>query len=132
MRGELDLLKIKPPDAEKLKEFFSNSSRELNYLGRILEDLLTLARVEAGAASLVIESVRLDEILIELTAAQKTTQLNLFGENFEVPGDAVLLTSLFKICSIMRLSLQPPEPLWKLSCASNRRGSPFGLKTAGK
>ncbi|MDR3606361.1 MAG: ATP-binding protein [Oligoflexia bacterium] len=96
LRGELDLLKGRTPDAGELQAFYQNSSHELDYLGRILENLLTLARIDAGAASLVMKPVRLDELLIELAAREKRLSLNLFGENFETQGDSDLLRSLFK------------------------------------
>jgi signal transduction histidine kinase len=130
LRGELDLLKIQSPSPEKLKEFFSTSASELNYLGRILEDLLTLARVEAGAASLVIETVRLDEILIELVATRPLVQINLFGENFEVKGDAVLLTSLFK--NLIDNALKFSEPGTKVEVILKNEGDRVSVRVSNQ
>jgi signal transduction histidine kinase len=112
MRGELDLLKRRDPSAPdtvtEMREFMTSASQELDHLSRMVEDLLILARVDAGEAALGIRAVRLDEIALEavsrLERFAKAKGVNVrfdlnteHGEpEFEVRGDHDLLASMLQ------------------------------------
>ena len=111
LRGELDVLRSRERSPEDIQEFLASASNELNHLSRMVEDLLLLARVEIGASSLSIQSVRLDELLLdaisrlEFLAKNKnitirfnmnTSSAEAQENDFAVQGDADLLQSLFR------------------------------------
>jgi hypothetical protein len=100
LRGELDVLKSRARSPEEIAEFLESASQETEYLSRMVEDLLLLARVDAGNASLSVQDVRLDEIALEATsrlepfarARGARLRLNLApGSAFETRGDPELL-----------------------------------------
>jgi signal transduction histidine kinase len=107
LRGELDLLRKRESTREENEAFFASASQELEYLSRMVEDLLLLARVDAGEAALTVGAVRMDEVALEATSRLKplaqrrgvTIRFNLdtvHGDNFEVRGDSDLLRSLLQ------------------------------------
>lgn len=107
LRGELDVLRQKSGrTAADVEEFLGSATQELEFLSRLVEELLLLARVEAGAGSLTLEPCRLDEVALEVTskmqrvANQKEVRLKLdlhqdqaHAPDFEVQGDSDLLQS---------------------------------------
>lgn len=110
IKGELDIFKSKPRNSEEITEFIESASQELDHLSRVVEDLLLLARVDAGAGSLSIKSVRIDEIALEaisrleFIAKKKNLKLrfNLLpsatghDDAFAIQGDQDLLRSMIK------------------------------------
>lgn len=108
LRGELDVFKGKARTPAETDIFLSSASQELLHLTRLLDDLLILAQVDAGAGTLSIRDVRLDEILLEAVARlelfAKRRGINIrfdlesnSAENaFVVKGDADLLQSMFR------------------------------------
>lgn len=111
LRGELDVLRSRARSEAEVQEFLQSASQELNHLSRTVEDLLLLARVEMGTSSLSINTVRLDEILLdaisrlEFLAKNKNITMHFdmapTGEeaqdnDFAVRGDDDLLQSLFR------------------------------------
>jgi signal transduction histidine kinase len=107
LRGELDLLRKRVPTEEETQAFMTSASQELEYLSRMVEDLLLLARIDAGEAALEISPIRLDEVALEAVsrlerfaksrAVSVRFDLNTeHGEEFEVRGDADLLQSLLQ------------------------------------
>jgi signal transduction histidine kinase len=104
MRGELDLLKNRCKDSNEISEFVESASQELDHLSKLVQDLLLLARVDAGANSLSVHEARLDEVILEAIArlekiaARKDIKIrvDLFTEDFVVKGDSALLQSLFQ------------------------------------
>jgi signal transduction histidine kinase len=108
LRGELDLLRKREPTREETQAFLSSASQELEYLSRMVEDLLLLARVDAGEAALEIRPVRLDEVALEAISRLQplarvrnvAIRFDLDVEHgepeFEVQGDPDLLQSLLQ------------------------------------
>lgn len=109
LRGELDLVmragEAPGPESGRTREFLQSASQEIDYLTRMIEDLLLLARVEAGEQSLAVESVRLDEIVLEVVSRlspfarnRGVTLAPRFSEesSFECQGDPELLQCLFR------------------------------------
>lgn len=66
LRGELDLMRKRERSPEEVSVFLASASQELDHLARLVEDLLLLARVDAGAAALSKIPVRLDEATLEV------------------------------------------------------------------
>jgi heavy metal sensor kinase len=104
LRGELDLVRSRPRSPEELREFIDSASQELEHLSRMVEDLLLLARVDAGAGSLTISPTRVDEVALEAVARLEPLartrgvriHFDLAGTDFEVRGDGDLLQSMLR------------------------------------
>lgn len=115
LRGELDVFRSKPRSSEEVSAFVDSAGQELQHLSRLLDDLLTLSKIEAGAGGLILRKVRLDEVLLEATSrfemiAQKkgisirfdlddrtAAEEGAEGEDdFVVEGDPDLLLSMFR------------------------------------
>lgn len=111
LRGELDVFRSKPRSPEEVAAFVDSSAQELQHMSRLLDDMLLLAKMEAGSGSLTVRDVRLDEVLLETVArfenlARKkniAVRLDLQdltagnqGDDFLVKGDPDLLQSMFR------------------------------------
>lgn len=111
LRGELDVFRSKPRSEAEMRAFTESASQELEHLSRLLDDLLTLAKIDAGAGSLILRKVRLDEVLLdviarfEVLAQRKHISIRFdlddrtLGESeddFLVEGDPDLLQSMFR------------------------------------
>jgi len=113
LRGELDVFRSKQRSPEEVTAFVDSAGQELQHLSRLLDDLLTLSKIEAGAGGLILRKVRLDEVLLEATSrfetiAQKRGISIRFdlddqsdasvdtNDDFEVEGDPDLLLSMFR------------------------------------
>ena len=111
LRGELDVFRSKPRSPEEVAAFVDSSAHELRHMSRLLDDMLLLAKMEAGSGSLTVRDVRLDEVLLETVARFETlakkkgiaVKLDLQdltagspGDDFVVKGDPDLLQSMFR------------------------------------
>ena len=107
LRGELDVFRNKPRTPEEMNTFLESASQELQYLSRLLEDLLLLAQTEAGASALAQRELRLDEVLLEsvarmeLLARKKNISIRFDmkdagDSSYTTNGDADLLQSMFR------------------------------------
>jgi signal transduction histidine kinase len=108
LQGELDLMRSRPRSPEENEQFFASASEEVRYLSRIIEELLLLARIDAGAASLQLREIRVDEIALDCIAriekfAKKQSikiSLNLSeagdDQSFVVLADPDLIRSLLE------------------------------------
>jgi signal transduction histidine kinase len=110
LQGELDLMRARPRSGEEVSAFLQSASEEVSYLARMIEELLLLARIDAGAETLHLKEVRVDEVLIECVArlerlaSNKNVKLavNLDTEtaqddrSFMVKADPDLIRSLFE------------------------------------
>lgn len=140
MRGELDVLKSRARSQEEVGEFVESAAQELKHLSRLVEDLLLLARVDAGAGSLSIQPVRLDEILLEVVARMKriakardiSIRLDLFTENFDINGDPNLLQSLFQNLIDNAIKFSPPGSTVDVSlCESESQVREVSIRDRG-
>jgi heavy metal sensor kinase len=103
VRGEADVVLGKENrDEAEYRESFSIVQSEAERMTRIIEDLFTLARVDAGQQPLRKETIYLDEILSESVKSFRTVAKNRnITLRFETPeemkfyGDAQLLRRLF-------------------------------------
>jgi len=107
LRGELDISMKKERSPAETRILMTSMSQELLHLSKIIDDLLLLARVDAGVAFLTKTPVRVDEITLDAIskleglARQKdiTLKMNLSGNekaesSFTVSGDQYLLSSM--------------------------------------
>lgn len=111
LRGELDVFRSKRRSEQEVSAFVDSAAQELQHLSRLLDDLLTLSKIEAGAGGLVMRKVRLDEVLLE-TVSRFENLANKKGisirfdledrtegeseDDFLVEGDPDLLLSMFR------------------------------------
>lgn len=110
LRGELDVFRSKQRTPEEMAVFVDSAAQELLHMSRLLDDLLLLAKIDAGAGSLTVRKLRLDEVLLEcvsrfeLLAKKKGISIRFdlddrqggAAENaFVVDGDSDLLQSMF-------------------------------------
>ena len=111
LRGELDVFRSKPRSEEETSAFVDSAAQELLHMSRLLDDLLLLAKIDAGAGSLTVRKVRLDEVLLEcvsrfeLLAKKKGISIRFdlddrtpgeAANDFLVDGDSDLLQSMFR------------------------------------
>jgi signal transduction histidine kinase len=110
LQGELDLMRARPRSGEEVSAFLESASEEVSYLARMIEELLLLARIDAGAETLHLKEARVDEILIdcvarlERLASKKNVKLavNLNTQtaqddlSFVMKADPDLMRSLFE------------------------------------
>jgi signal transduction histidine kinase len=106
LRGELDLMRSRSRTPEETSAFLASASQELDQLSRLVEDLLLLARMDAGAGSMARRPLRLDEVVLEVVARTQRmakargikVRFDLSGgedaSEFCVLGDSNLLHSL--------------------------------------
>lgn len=147
LRGELDLMLNKPRSAEEVRDFLQSTSQEVNYLARIVEDMLNLARVEAAQHVLEALPVRMDEILLEVTsrlenaaaAKQVRFQIQLDESTslvppttpFMVKGDADLLRCLCENLVSNAIKYAPSESVIHLKLADETSGLQLWVRDQG-
>lgn len=110
LKGELEILrKSRAPEAD-LTQGLESAASEINRLIQLVQDLLLLARLEAGRDTIALSPVRVDEVLLKVVArlqkmaerkkVRLITQLSadaLDGElGGEVRGDEDLLESMLE------------------------------------
>lgn len=111
LRGELDVFRSKPRSEEETSAFLDSAGQELQHMSRLLDDLLLLAKIDAGAGSLTLRKIRLDEILLdtisrfEVFSKKKNISIRFDlddrtqgtqGDDFVVGADSDLLQSMFR------------------------------------
>lgn len=104
LKGETEVALRWAKHPEEFRKMLESSMEEIDRMGRIIEDLLTLAKSEAGARSLVIKPFSLSDLLqgVYLQAntlgetKQIKTHLNLeVTEEIRLMGDELRLRQLF-------------------------------------
>lgn len=125
LKGELGVLRTRTRSPEEIEQFLESAGQEIDELSRMVNNLLTLARVDAGAGALQMGAVRLDEVAMDVVsrlkklADAKGIQLRLNvseGTNsgahrspFEVRGDADLLVALVNNLVDNAIKYSPPQ-----------------------
>ena len=101
MKSELEYVH-KTARKSKFKESIGASLAELDHLSSMVNDLLTLARLDGAQLKLEIAPIRLDEILVECVqsvrgiAKKEKVRLKVFVEEaVEINGDRKKLMSVF-------------------------------------
>jgi signal transduction histidine kinase len=120
MRGELDVFRRSGSKPEEMAEFLKSASGEIDYLSRMVEDLLLLARMGAGRGSLALQRVRLDEVLLgsvsSLERAAKARDVSIRldlaavpeAQAYEIDGDPDLLQCMARNLIENALKFSPP------------------------
>ncbi len=99
IKGELELFRSEKRTEKEMAQFFDSLSQEINFLVKLTNDLLILARIDSGAASLVFTKNRLDEIVLTQTsrlsklASLKRISLQLNFDSFENASEDALSIS---------------------------------------
>ena len=89
IKGELELFRAEKRNEKETAQFFDSMAQEINFLVKLTNDLLILARVDSGGASLVFTRNRLDEIVLTQTsrlsklASLKEISLRINFDSFE-------------------------------------------------
>jgi signal transduction histidine kinase len=114
LRSRADVALQRDRGAEAYVEALTQVRREAEQLSGIVDDLLTLARAEAGELALRLERVHLDEVALDAVAAagalaeRRQVQLNVgAAEEAEVHADAGLLRQLTMILLDNALKFTP-------------------------
>lgn len=129
LKGELELMKKNNPSLEEMRSGLDSAGVEINRLIQLVQDLLLLARLEAGRDSIEFTPVRLDEVLMRVVARlQKLAQNKKvkisthFGSDIpgaeldvEVLGDEELLDSLFENFIENAVKYSPPASVVELA-----------------
>jgi signal transduction histidine kinase len=99
IKGELELFVSEKRNEKETSQFFESMSQEINFLVKLTNDLLILARIDSGATSLLFTKNRLDEIVLTQTsrlsklASLKAISLQLNFDSFEnATEDALSVT----------------------------------------
>lgn len=93
IKGELELFRAETRSEKETAQFFESMSQEINFLIKLTNDLLILARVDSGGTSLIFTKNRLDEIVLTQTsrlsklASQKHISLRINFDSFENASD---------------------------------------------
>jgi signal transduction histidine kinase len=68
LKGELELMRKANPPLEEMKTGMESVGVEINRLIQLVQDLLLLARLEAGRDSITFKPVRLDEVVMRVVS----------------------------------------------------------------
>src|SRR5205085_503643 len=110
LKGELEMLRKSDPSPENLKNALESVGFEINRLIQLVQDLLLLARIEAGRDMIVFKPVMMDEVIMRVVArlqklaAGKGVQLKTHFSSeapgseldVEIKGDDELLDSMLE------------------------------------
>jgi signal transduction histidine kinase len=89
IKGELELFRSEKRNEKETAQFFESMAQEINFLVKLTNDLLILARVDSGTTSLIFSKGRVDEIVLTQVsrlsklASQKRISLHLDFDAFE-------------------------------------------------
>ena len=109
IKGELDVLESKERSPEDFKKFFKSLREELERLIELVKNMLLISRVESGKESFVFKSLRIDDLLINITSRlnpkARDRRINIKfnidedvmeSDNLSILGEKQLLDSLFE------------------------------------
>lgn len=65
LRGELELLQKQDFNKKNIEDFLKSALQEIDSLSKIVNDMLLLARVDAGLGGLNLQTIYLDELVME-------------------------------------------------------------------
>lgn len=130
LQGEFDLMRARERSPEEVKSFLESGSQEVVYLSRLVQNLLVLARVDAGEGALSVTQVRLDEAVLEvLSRLEKLAQARGIrvkptfeetSESYEVRGDRDLLMVMIENLVDNAIKYSPQNAV--VSCKLSQHG----------
>jgi len=125
VRGELELLQARKGHPKEVADALRNTSQEVSQLISLVENLLVLARMDAGLEKVSFQPMRLDELLSEAMgrfqyfAKRKNVRLSSdlrpFSEqpetkiDFELRGDSDLMRCLMENLIENAIKYSPPN-----------------------
>lgn len=144
IRGELELLLARAELPGEMEESLKNAAQEVTQLISLVENLLILARMDAGLGVIAFQTIRLDEILSEaLTRLQRVAEkkdVRLLSEltpyrglpeaaiDFEMKGDADLIRCLME--NLIENAIKYSEPHGSIWISLKEDDSGFELRVA--
>ena len=125
LKGEAELALSKPLSPAESEQLASTYLQETSRLSRIVDDLLTLARVEAGQMSLRKEPVQLDRLVSDIheDALILATGKQIFvtmerNDGVQVTGDPVRIRQLLR--ALLSNAVRYTDPGGRISIRSER------------
>jgi signal transduction histidine kinase len=126
LRGELEVFRSRPRTEDEMNTFLNSALQELHHLSRVVEDLLILARIDAGTSILTKGAVYFEEIILDVIskleplARKKEVKIRIiFPEEpsshldspdpFLVQADSDLLKVLIKNLVENAIKYSPPN-----------------------
>jgi signal transduction histidine kinase len=148
LRGELDVFRGRIRTSEEVSTFTASALQELNYLSRVVEDLLILARVDTGTAIIAKGPVQIEEVVIdvisklEILGRPKDVKIRLLlsekgqpqplGENlFLVQADSDLLRVLVKNLIENAIKYSPPGQITEVNLQGDAQEIHLSVKDFG-
>lgn len=136
LRGELELACDRPGSRAELIRTLESALQEADQLGRLTEDLLTLARADSGRLAARVQDVELLAAVRQAVARYRIAagpSVEVMGDAVTVSADPVLLEPLLRnvianACrhahSQVRLTLDPDGPWTRLTVSDDGAGFP--------
>ncbi len=131
VRSRAEVALQRPRSSDEYAEALRGIERESIRLGRIVEDLLTLARADAGQRPIARERVFLDDVALDaaeaarVIAERKSVRLEVLDfEEAPVVGDASLLRQLGLILLDNAIKFTPPGGSVRVSVRTTPNGAP--------
>lgn len=140
LRGELDLMASRPRGFEESATMIASMSQELDHLSRLVENLLLLARIDAGVSSLSIRELRLDELVLDVVSRLEriaksknvAIRFNLVdGVEFETFGDPGLLQSMAQNLIENAIKFSPTDSVVEVTLTCRPKTFLFSVRDQG-
>lgn len=132
IKGELQVLESKLRSPEEVAKFHHSLREELDRLIALVKNMLLLSRVESGEENFVFNEVRIDELLLGITARLRpkkrekriTLKFNM-GQDLEfedlvLNGEKQLLDCLFENLLENAIKYSPEDSVLKLDIDGNK------------
>jgi len=138
LKGESELALSRSPTAEEAQELVTTYLEETVRLSRIVDDLLTLAKADAGQMKIQHEPVRLDLLMEELLedglilTTNKETEVELVAnEQVTIQGDEARLRQLLRNLLMNAVQFTSPGDVIRLSCKRSSDGAAVAVQDTG-
>jgi signal transduction histidine kinase len=145
LQGEIDLLRKSGVQGAELSSGLDSVADEIKRLIHLVQDLLLLARLEAGRDTLAFESVSLDDVLMKVVsriqklARNKDVQITTHfaaekpGDELDVTvkGDEELIDSMLENFVENAVKYAPPRSIVALEMRSRPQGVEVTVRDSG-
>lgn len=142
LKSELEFFRKNPNKAEKIETFLTNQQSEIDSLSKIVQDMLLLARMDAGVSLFNMTPVYLEESILdsfpnlEKKAAKKAIKLTFNIEEHEhthpkVSADTDLLKHLFHNIIENAIKYSPNESTVAIAIEWKKDSSIVKIKDEG-
>jgi len=137
LRANADYALRNPEETEREKSL-GDIIGEVDYMNRLVEDLLLLSRLDAQRLNLAAELVSVPDLLqetarqVELLATTRGVKLNLDPGNGQVQGDPLRLRQVLLILLDNALRFTPPDGAITLSGTQRGKGVEILVSDTGR